>query len=51
MSLLEGVDIKALCDIVPAEAEKVRKQIEFAALILLNLFRRCRCLEEIMRKG
>jgi predicted dehydrogenase len=30
MSLLEGVDIKALCDIVPAEAEKVRKQIEFA---------------------
>jgi hypothetical protein len=30
MSLLEGVDIKALCDIVPAEAEKTRKQIEFA---------------------
>jgi hypothetical protein len=30
MSLLEGVEIKALCDIVPAEAEKVRKQIEFA---------------------
>jgi hypothetical protein len=28
MSILEGVDIKALCDIVPAEAEKVRKQIE-----------------------
>jgi len=30
MSLLEGVDIKALCDIVPEQAEKVRKQIEFA---------------------
>jgi hypothetical protein len=30
MSLLEGVDIKALCDIVPEEAEKVRKRIEFA---------------------
>jgi hypothetical protein len=30
MSLLEGVEIKALCDIVPAEAEKARKQIEFA---------------------
>jgi hypothetical protein len=30
MSLLEGVDIKALCDIVPEEAEKVRKQIEYA---------------------
>ena len=30
MSLLEGVDIKALCDIVPAEAEKTKKRIEFA---------------------
>jgi hypothetical protein len=30
MSLLEGVEIKALCDIVPEEAEKVRKRIEFA---------------------
>jgi predicted dehydrogenase len=29
MSLLEGVEIKALCDIVPAEVDKVRKQIEF----------------------
>jgi hypothetical protein len=29
MSLLEGVDIKALCDIVPEQTEKVRKQIEF----------------------
>ena len=30
MSLLEGVEIKALCDIVPEEAEKARKRIEFA---------------------
>ena len=30
MSLLEGVEIKALCDIVPENAEKVRKRIEFA---------------------
>jgi predicted dehydrogenase len=30
MSLLEGVEIKALCDIVPEEVEKVRKRIEFA---------------------
>jgi len=30
MSLLEGVDIKALCDIVPENTEKVRKQIEYA---------------------
>ncbi len=30
MSLLEGVEIKALCDIVPASVEKARKQIEFA---------------------
>ncbi len=30
MSLLEGVDIKALCDIVPAEVEKTRKRIESA---------------------
>ncbi len=30
MALLEGVDIKALCDLVPEEAEKVRKRIEFA---------------------
>jgi hypothetical protein len=29
MSLLEGVEIKALCDIVPANTEKVRKLIEF----------------------
>jgi predicted dehydrogenase len=29
MSLLEGVDIKALCDIVPDATEKVRKHIEF----------------------
>jgi hypothetical protein len=30
MSLLDGVEIKALCDLVPAETEKVRKQIEFS---------------------
>ena len=30
MSLLEGVDVKALCDVIPEEAEKVRKRIEFA---------------------
>ncbi|MEI6050212.1 MAG: Gfo/Idh/MocA family oxidoreductase [Bacteroidota bacterium] len=30
MSLMEGVDIKALCDIVPENTEKVRKHIEFA---------------------
>ena len=30
MSLLEGVDIKALCDIVPEKAERTRKRIEFA---------------------
>ena len=30
MSLLEGVEIKALCDLLPDEAEKVRKRIEFA---------------------
>ena len=30
MSLLEGVDIKALCDLVPENAEKARKLIEFA---------------------
>jgi predicted dehydrogenase len=30
MSLLEGVEIKALCDIVPASVERARKQIEFA---------------------
>jgi hypothetical protein len=30
MSLLEGVEVKALCDLVPEEAEKVRKGIEFA---------------------
>ena len=30
MSLLEGVDIKALCDIVPEKAEKAGKLIEFA---------------------
>ena len=30
MALLEGVEIKALCDIVPEEVEKVRKRIEFA---------------------
>jgi predicted dehydrogenase len=29
MSLLEGVDIKGLCDIEPEQVEKVRKQIEF----------------------
>jgi len=28
MSLLEGVDIRALCDIVPEEVEKTRKRIE-----------------------
>ncbi len=28
MSLIEGVEIKALCDIVPAEVEKTRKRIE-----------------------
>ena len=28
MSLIEGVEIKALCDIVPEEAEKTRKAIE-----------------------
>jgi hypothetical protein len=30
MALLEGVDIKALCDIVPEQAEKAKKRIEFA---------------------
>jgi len=30
MSLIEGVDIKALCDIVPAEVEKTQKRIESA---------------------
>jgi len=30
MSLLEGIEIKALCDLVPDEAEKARKGIEFA---------------------
>ncbi len=30
MSLLAGVDIKALCDLVPEKAEKARKLIEFA---------------------
>ena len=30
MSLLEGVDIKAFCDIVPERAEKAKKDIEFA---------------------
>ena len=30
MSLLEGVEINALCDVVPAKAERVKKQIEFA---------------------
>ena len=30
MSLLEGVEIKALCDLVAEEAEKTRKWIEFA---------------------
>ena len=30
MCLLEGVDIKALCDIVPENVEKTRKRIEFA---------------------
>ncbi len=29
MSLLEGVEIKGLCDLLPEEVEKVRKQIEF----------------------
>jgi hypothetical protein len=29
MSLLEGVDIKALCDLVPENVEKTRKLIEF----------------------
>jgi hypothetical protein len=28
MSLLEGVDIRALCDVVPEEVEKTRKRIE-----------------------
>ncbi len=28
MSLIEGTDIKALCDIVPAEAEQSRKMVE-----------------------
>ena len=28
MSLIEGVDIKALCDIVPEQAEKSRKMVE-----------------------
>ncbi|MFZ0281908.1 MAG: Gfo/Idh/MocA family oxidoreductase [Bacteroidales bacterium] len=28
MSLIEGVEIKALCDIVPEEVEKVRKRLE-----------------------
>jgi predicted dehydrogenase len=28
MSLLEGVEIKALCDLVPAEVEKTRKRLE-----------------------
>ncbi len=30
MSLLEGVEIKALCDLIPEKVEKVRKQIEYA---------------------
>jgi len=30
MSLLEGVDIKALCDLVPEQAEKTKKRIDFA---------------------
>jgi len=30
MSLLEGIEIKALCDLVLGKAEKVRKRIEFA---------------------
>lgn len=30
MSLLEGVEIKALCDLVRGKAEKVKKRIEFA---------------------
>jgi predicted dehydrogenase len=30
MALLEGVEIKALCDIVPANVEKTMKRIEFA---------------------
>lgn len=30
MSLLEGVEIKALCDLLPEEVERVRKRIEFA---------------------
>jgi len=29
MALLEGVEITALCDIVPANTEKVRKRLEF----------------------
>ena len=29
MSLLEGVEIKGLCDLLPEEVEKVRKRIEF----------------------
>ncbi|HPT21261.1 MAG TPA: Gfo/Idh/MocA family oxidoreductase [Bacteroidales bacterium] len=29
MSLLEGVEVKALCDIVPENVEKVRKKIEY----------------------
>lgn len=29
MCLLEGVEIKGLCDLLPEEVEKVRKQIEF----------------------
>ena len=29
MALLEGVEIKALCDIVPSNTEKVRKRLEF----------------------
>jgi Oxidoreductase family, NAD-binding Rossmann fold len=30
MSLLEGVDIKALCDLVPEQVAKAKKSIEFA---------------------
>ena len=30
MSLLEGVEIKALCDIVPEQVAKAKKSIEFA---------------------
>ncbi|MCE5345145.1 MAG: Gfo/Idh/MocA family oxidoreductase [Bacteroidales bacterium] len=30
MSLLEGVEVKALCDMIPENVEKVRKRIEFA---------------------